>query len=270
MGEKEINVFFLSVILTVLLLVMAIYFVIISIRRRNILYQREREANAILHKQELLETRQEVQQKLMQNIGSELHDTVGQKLTLTYLQMENTRQLNDIDEIKSRIGAQNDLIQESLNELRSISKMLTTQDFSSFSFINYLEKEMARINESGLCSTVFTYPEEANFDFLNEQINLSLVRICQEFIQNSLKHSGGSQLAIDVVLSDKDLKVVCSDNGRGIDWEKAKEYRIGSGSGLQSIERRISTIGAGYRWENNKGTQLHIDLPLDKIAEHEA
>ena len=268
MYEKEINVFFLSVILTVLLLVMAVYFVIISIRRRDILYKKEREANAILHRQELLETRQEVQQKLMQNIGSELHDTIGQKLTLTYLQMENTLQLEDIEDIKSRISAQNALIQESLNELRSISKMLTTQDFSNFNFVHYLLKEMARINESGLCKTIFTYPE-VQFDFLNEQVNLSLVRICQEFIQNSLKHSGATQLEIHVDLTDTHLKITCADNGRGIDWEKASEYRIGSGSGLKSIERRIGSIGAGYRWENKNGTQLHIDLPLNKITAHE-
>ncbi|ANH83388.1 two-component sensor histidine kinase [Niabella ginsenosidivorans] len=268
MYEKEINVFFLSVILTVLLLVMAVYFVIISIRRRNILYKREREANAILHKQELLETRQEVQQKLMQNIGSELHDTIGQKLTLTYLQMENTLQSDNIDDIKTRISAQNALIQESLNELRSISKMLTTQDFSNFNFVHYLLKEMARINESGLCKTVFTYPDE-HFDFLNEKVNLSLVRICQEFIQNSLKHSGCAQLEIHITLTDENLRIVCIDNGRGIDWEKASEYRIGSGSGLKSIERRINSIGAGFRWENKNGTQLHIDLPLNKIAADE-
>jgi len=269
MGEKEINVFFLSVILTVLLLVMAIYFVIISIRRRNILYKREREANAVLHKQELLETRQEVQQKLMQNIGSELHDTVGQKLTLTYLQMENILQSQDIDDIKTKINAQNELIQESLNELRSISKMLTAQNFQDFNFIHYIKKELARINESGLCKTVFTSPDEP-LDFLSERINLSIVRVCQEFIQNSLKHSGCKLLEIKVSLTDEALIIVCADDGRGIDWGKAHAYNIASGSGLKSVERRLTSIGASYKWNNHNGTQLHIYLPLNKISDHEA
>ncbi|MCF3110999.1 histidine kinase [Niabella sp. CC-SYL272] len=269
MGEKEINVFFLSVILTVLLLVMAVYFIIISIRRRNILYKREREANAILHKQELLETRQEVQEKLMQNIGSELHDTIGQKLTLTYLQMENTLQSDDMDDIKRRIAAQNVLIQESLNELRSISKMLTTQNFSDFSFVHYLEKEMARINESGLCQTFFSCHRDVS-GLLNEHTNLSIVRICQEFIQNSLKHSGGTAIEIEVALAGSVLKIACSDNGKGIDWDRVGGYRISGGSGLQSIERRVQSIGATCHWSCNNGTQLHISLPLNKIPEHEA
>ncbi|MGJ7030851.1 sensor histidine kinase [Niabella hirudinis] len=269
MGEKEINVFFLSVILTVLLLVMAVYFIIISIRRRNILYKREREANAILHKQELLETRQEVQQKLMQNIGSELHDTIGQKLTLAYLQMENTLLSDDPEDIKKRIAAQNVLIQESLNELRSISKMLTTQNFADFNFVHYLEKEMARIHESGLCQTVFTSSADS-FDFLNEHINLSLVRICQEFIQNSLKHSGGTVLEIHITLTATALNISCADNGKGINRDQVAAYRIGGGSGLKSIERRIQSIGASFRWECSKGTQLYISLPLNKIPHHEA
>lgn len=269
MGEKEINVFFLSVILTVLLLVMAVYFIIISIRRRNILYKKEREANAILHKQELLETRQEVQQKLMQNIGSELHDTIGQKLTLTYLQMENTLLSDDMEDIKKRITAQNVLIQESLNELRSISKILTTQNFTDFSFVTYLKKELARINESGLRQTFFSSPREA-FDFLNEHINLSIVRICQEFIQNSLKHSDGTAIEIHIRLKEDTLQIVCADNGKGIDWNEATAYRISSGSGLQSIERRIQSIGATFRWGSNKGTQLYISLPLNKIPNYEA
>jgi len=269
MGEKEINVFFLSVILTVLLLVMAVYFIIISIRRRNILYKKERAANAILHKQELLETRQEVQQKLMQNIGSELHDTIGQKLTLTYLQMENTLLSDDMEDIKTRIAAQNVLIQESLNELRSISKMLTTQHFADFSFVHYLQKEMARINESGICQTFFSSPRDT-FDFLNEHINLSLVRICQEFIQNSLKHSGGTTIEIRVVLTGAALELTCADNGKGIDWDQVAAYRISGGSGLKSIERRIQSIGAGFQWTCSNGTQLHISLPLNKIPAHEA
>ncbi|MBZ4189661.1 sensor histidine kinase [Niabella beijingensis] len=269
MGEKEINVFFLSVILTVLLLVMAVYFIIISIRRRNILYKKEREANAILHKQELLETRHEVQQKLMQHIGGELHDTVGQKLTLTYLQMENTLQSDDMEAIKHQISSQNTLIQESLNELRSISKMLTTQDFANFSFVHYLEKEMQRINESGLCHAIFSCTDRS-YDFLTEHLNLSIVRICQEFIQNSLKHSGAGRIEVYAMVTDGILQITCADNGRGIDWSKVSEYRISSGSGLKSIERRIQSIGATGRWENNNGTQLYISLPLNKIPDYEA
>jgi signal transduction histidine kinase len=262
MGAKEINVFFLSLGLIVLLLVMAVYLIIISLRRRELYFTKENENAALRHHQELLEARQEMQQSLMQRLGGELHDTIGQKLTLAYLQMENALYLDDIGTLKKHIALQNTLIQESLDELRSLSKILVSHDFLDFSLVHFLEKEMNRLEQSGLCKAVFIaapgIPKPAD-----ERTELTLARICQEFIQNSLKYSGGTEIRIEISASDEKLEIACRDNGKGIDWSKSN-YGVRSGSGISMINARALSMGAQCDWRNENGLQLTITLPLQK------
>jgi signal transduction histidine kinase len=268
MGAKEINVFFLSVTLTVLLLVMAVYFIILSLRKRQILFTKEKEKAELLHQQQLLEARQEMQQSLMQTLGAELHDTIGQKLTLAYLQMENALHFENIDAFKKHIKVQNNLILESLDELRSLSKILIAHDFSDFSFVHFMQKETERLQQSGLCKVIFlapaTMPKAAD-----ERMELTLARICQEFIQNSLKYSGCTELKIEVDFTPGTMNILCSDNGKGIDWKSVSTYDIKSGSGMQTISNRAALIGASCEWHTENGTQLKVSIPLHKTNSHE-
>lgn len=268
MGEKEINVFFLSVTLIVLLLVMGVYFIIVSMRRRQILFTKEKERTELLHQQQLLEARQEMQQHLMQNLGAELHDTIGQKLTLAYLQMENALHFENIDALKKQIKSQNNLILESLDELRSLSKILIAHDFSDFSFIHFMQKETERLQQSGLCKVIFLAPADMP-KAAGERVELTLARICQEFIQNSLKYSGCTELKIAVSVSAYNMNITCSDNGKGIDWEKVNAYNIKSGSGMHTIGTRAALIGATCQWNTENGTQLILSLPLHNPNSHE-
>jgi signal transduction histidine kinase len=261
MGAKEINVFFLSLALIVLLLVMAIYFIILTLRKRHIFFAREKENAELLHRQQILEARQEMQQSLMQNLGAELHDTIGQKLTLAYLQMENALRLESIDAFKKHIAVQNTLILESLDELRSLSKILVSHDFSDFSFVHFLEKETGRLQQSGLCKAVFLVPEYIPKPG-DERVELTLARISQEFIQNSLKYSGCTEIKIEVKHSYQALEIFYSDNGKGIAAGKLAVYDSKSGSGMLTISTRAALIGATCEWLSENGTQLRIALPL--------
>ncbi|HEY0612185.1 MAG TPA: ATP-binding protein [Chitinophaga sp.] len=263
MGEEEIGVFFLSLILTVIIVVMAICFIIISIRRRTLTFAKEQEHAVLRHRQELLEARQEIQRSLMQSLGSELHDTVGQKLTLAYLQAENALCLQDIDKLKEHIHLQNNLIQESLDELRSLSKILVSHTLADFSFIHFLERELQRLEQSRLCSVQFSYPEEMNRT-ADDKTELMLARICQEFIQNSLKHSGCTVIGISIQHTDGVLRLQCHDNGAGFDLNKAGRYDPRSGSGLAMIRNRANAIGAHCHWETSQGTTLTLTLPLSQ------
>jgi signal transduction histidine kinase len=247
---------------------MAVYFIIVSLRRRQLYFTKERESTELLHQQQLLVARQEMQQSLMQNLGAELHDTIGQKLTLAYLQMENALHFEDIDTFKKHIKAQNNLILESLDELRSLSKILIAHDFSDFSFVHFMQKETERLQQSGLCKVIFVAPENMP-KAAEERVELTLARICQEFIQNSLKHSGCSELKIEVKFSDTLMYVTCSDNGTGIKHEKINNYNIKSGSGMNTIRTRAALIGATIDWDTSNGTTLKLSIPLHKNETHE-
>ena len=268
MDEKDLKILFLVLAPTGLLLVMAIYLIIVGFKRRQAFYLKEKEASELLHQQQLLQARQEIQQNLMQHMGAELHDTIGQKLTLAYLQMENTRYIDDINMLREQIESQSNLVKDSLDELRSLSKILVSHDFSDFSFVHFLEKEMNRLAQSGLCKAIFICP--GNYNPSDERVELTLARICQEFMQNSLKHSGCTVIEIEIRSSADKLEVCCSDNGKGIDWKKINTYNVKSGSGLPMINSRIQSINAHCEWKNENGTSLMITVPLNKSLVYEA
>ncbi|RPD39590.1 sensor histidine kinase [Chitinophaga barathri] len=264
MGEKEIGVFFLSLALTVIIVVMAVGFIIASIRRRTRAFEKEREHATLQHRQELLEAREEIQHSLMQSLGSELHDTVGQKLTLAYLQMENALLLEDMQALKDHIVIHNNLVQESLQELRSLSKILISHTLVDFSLIHFLDKELGRLRQSRLCHAELQYPQGAD-RIADDRTELHLARICQEFIQNSLKHSGCTLITISISEKAGALEIRCADDGAGFDPGRAKPYDSRSGSGLAMIKSRAASIHAQCAWETGKGATLVLTLPPGQI-----
>jgi signal transduction histidine kinase len=98
----------------------------------------------------------------------------------------------------------------------------------------------------------------------DERVELTLARISQEFIQNSLKYSGCTEIKIEVKHSDQALEIFYSDNGKGIVPGKPAGYDSKSGSGMLTISNRAALIGATCEWLSENGTQLRIALPLLK------
>ncbi|TVR82122.1 MAG: hypothetical protein EA412_02050 [Chitinophagaceae bacterium] len=88
---------------------------------------------------------------------------------------------------------------------------------------------------------------------------IQMLSVFQEFISNSVKHSGGNKIDISVEqLTDSKINIQLSDNGIGFHPEK-----ISAGHGLRDIESRLRQIKANWNWssiQQYKGATLHINL----------
>ena len=82
---------------------------------------KELETIDVLHKKELLKTQMEIQSQTMKYIGREIHDNIGQKLTLSSLYLQQLVFENKTEQITDNINNINDIINESLTELRHLS-----------------------------------------------------------------------------------------------------------------------------------------------------
>jgi signal transduction histidine kinase len=89
----------------------------------------------------------------------------------------------------------------------------------------------------------------------------SLLRIVQEFIQNSIKHSGCKEIKIRLDFKDNDLILLLDDNGKGFDFNNPQH----KGIGLDSIRRRIQMLDGKYNFTSNagSGTNLKISIPIN-------
>jgi signal transduction histidine kinase len=218
---------------------------------------REKESINELHREQLLSAQLESQQQTMQHIGTEIHDNVGQKLTLASLY---TKQLSttSMEVMAKKIAAVGTIIDESLTELRQLSKTLTNPELANASLLVLLNEEAKRINASGICHVSINNSGEIILQPADKNI---LFRLLQEFIQNSLKHAGCRRIAISLDKNNAELTVTATDDGKGFDTSIAS-----TGIGLQNMKRRAEQLKAFYQLnsETGKGTTLTLQLPLSK------
>lgn len=245
-------IFIIAAALIVLIFVSAVLIFVNQFRKKKLAFDQEKTAMLRQYELDLLNAKLESQQKTMQHIGREIHDNVGQKLTLASIyakQYEGKNGEHQGYKLKE-IGL---IIDESLAELRQLSKSLTNPEALQASLAELLSEEAKRINAAGVCyvslsgnaiNTIFP-PAEKNIFF----------RILQEFIQNSLKHADCRRVNLAIDQAGEEFQIRASDDGKGFDTTL-----ISTGIGLQNMDRRAAQVNADLALTSipGKGTSLLI------------
>lgn len=209
------------------------------------------------HQKELLSTQIEIQKQTMQHIGREIHDNIGQKLTLASLYTQQLAYENKAPQINGNIENISAIINQSLSELRELSKSLTDNTIDSNSISKLLELESAKINELKVCLVSFnSNAENVNLSYQSKSV---LLRITQEFIQNSIKHSKCNSILVSLFYKNKTLTLILEDDGSGFDTAKKST----KGIGLSNMRKRTEIIGGLFDLTSNTlGTKLVIEIPF--------
>ena len=210
------------------------------------------------HQKELLSAQLEIQNQTMQHIGREIHDNVGQKLTLASLYTQQLAFENKAPHINDSIENISNIINESLCELRALSKTLTDNSIETKSVSELIAAEVKKISELNLCEVRFNSASNAvNASYQTKTI---VLRITQEFIQNSIKHAKCSLITIDLRSENNSIQLSLYDNGIGFDVTQTK----GNGIGLTNMKKRTELIQGTFALESrpNHGTQLTVILPV--------
>jgi signal transduction histidine kinase len=220
----------------------------------------EKEVMKANHTQELLSTQIEMQQQTMQYIGREIHDNVGQKLTLASLYTQQLAYENKAPQINDKIENISQIINESLTELRQLSKSLTDDSIADNAITLLLQEECNRVNNTKKCSVHFS-SNQKNI-VLPYQTKSILVRIVQEFLQNSIKHAGCKNIDVALNVNDDIVLFQLKDDGKGFDTNIAAS----NGIGLNNMKKRTELIGGKFYLESKvgTGTKLNIEIPLPK------
>lgn len=211
-----------------------------------------------IHLKELLAMELEMQQKTMQEIGREIHDNIGQKLTLASLYTQNLLLDNKKSDTSESIESISTIINDSLADLRQLSKTLTDDVIAHKSLIALLQSECQKINKLKKCW--FTYDGEIQTIEVTYHIKNMLLRIAQEFIQNSLKHADCKTIKLHIGHQPESIIIMTiSDDGKGFEIDKINSLGIG----LQNMKKRTESIGGQFQLESNhNGTSLTIKLPF--------
>jgi signal transduction histidine kinase len=92
---------------------------------------------------------------------------------------------------------------------------------------------------------------------------LCLFRVAQEALQNALKYSRATELAVDISGTPGGLTLTISDNGAGFDVDAA----LGAGVGLRSMIERLQTVGGSLEVASRPGagTRVVASVPLHAL-----
>ncbi|MEO6489480.1 MAG: ATP-binding protein [Ferruginibacter sp.] len=204
----------------------------------------------------MLQSQLEIQEQTFENISREIHDNIGQKLTLAKLHL-NTLHLKD--EFASSIHLDDSIlmISEAINDLSDISRSMSSEIILNNGLIKGLEFEVAQLNKSSLYNIELIITGDAIF--LSSQTELVLFRIVQEALNNIMKHSLASIVEIHLHYNQHKINLEINDDGKGFITSENK-----LGTGISNMCRRAQLLSGKSTVSScpGKGTQIQIEIPI--------
>jgi signal transduction histidine kinase len=258
MEQTEIISFIIISALMLFAFAISIIAFINQYRKKRLQHQNEKEMMEIKHKETLLTTQLEMQQQTMQYIGREIHDNVGQKLTLASIYAQQLSFENKAPLVNDKIENIYAIINDSLQELRKLSKSLTDDAIAAKDLVALIVKESETINT--LKKALVTVNSNTDIIDIGYQQKSILLRVAQEFFQNSLKHANCTKINVDINKEERHVALLLTDNGKGFETTKNNF----TGIGLKNMQKRIELLQGEFNLESSegKGTLLNIRIPI--------
>jgi two-component system, NarL family, sensor kinase len=237
---------------TVLLLILVIFtsLIISSYTRRKIKHITEIELQKQAFNNTLMQSQLAIKEQTLQHISEEIHDNIGQTLTLAKLEL-NTSNLHN-EKINSSIN----YISNAIANLRNLSKSMHGASITNIGIIAALQLEIDKLENTKAFNII---SELDNNVKLSDEKTIILFRMFQELINNILKHANASSINISLNKNNNLATLEITDNGIGFDVVHTTKN-----IGMQSLQNRANLLGGFFSVESiiGKGTTAKITIPL--------
>ncbi|MEO9533480.1 MAG: sensor histidine kinase [Crocinitomicaceae bacterium] len=194
-----------------------------------------------------------------QRISKDLHDSVGQQMSglkMAWDGLSNAMSETNPEQA-SKLNQLTEILDEAANEVRDISHQMMPMVLMEIG----LSAGIKEMLDKSLRLTNIKYEfEEMNISGrFDNRIEVSLYRVCQELVNNVIKHSGATFLSVQLFKNQNQLILIVEDNGKGMKEEKT------DGHGLMNIKSRLNTINGdvNYVGSENAGTIATIRVLID-------
>lgn len=208
---------------------------------------------------EILKTQIEVQEQTMQTIATELHDNIGQLLSLTTLTLGSIK-LSETEKSEKKINNSLSLLHKSIKELRDLAKLLQGEQLVATGLGKAIKQELDRLR------SVSGYKLKVKNQLLDVEVSspnkdLIILRLLQEIINNIIKHARATHIDVTTYLMNEMLYLCVVENGVGFNYEEIKQQK--RGIGLYSIYNRVQMIDGKIQIDSipSKGTSISIEIP---------
>jgi signal transduction histidine kinase len=210
--------------------------------------------------QNILRAQLEIQEQTLKNISQEVHDNIGQVLSLAKLNLATT-DINQPDAMQQKIEDSKTLVAKAIQDLRDLSKSMNTDYIAEMGFSRAVEYELEMIKKTGSFETVLEISGVVRK--LEAQKELILFRIVQEVLNNIIRHSKAKLITIKLGYKPAIFFMQIIDNGSGFDITPLQENSK-FGLGIRNMKNRAQLIGAHFEIISTiaVGTTVNISLPF--------
>jgi signal transduction histidine kinase len=195
-----------------------------------------------------------------QRIAKDLHDGVGQQMSGLKLAWQNLTisSKNLTEEEKNKLHELSKILDSTAADVRDLSHRMMPKVLDAFGLVPAIDE---MLEKAFTLSTIQYDFEHYNFDQrLPKKTELALFRICQELINNVIKHANANFVSIQLFKNQNQLILIVEDNGKGITANTNQD-----GHGLLNIKSRLNTINGQVNYEGSKdaGTTATIRIVLN-------
>jgi two-component system, NarL family, sensor kinase len=213
------------------------------------------------HEQELLQARLEIQENIFKSLSEEIHDNIGQMLSVLKLTLSAVSTASAEDS-GNYLQESKGMLNQVIVSISDLSKSLHTDRIIKIGILEAVRSELEKIEKTNLFTITFNHAD-CNFQ-LKPENEIFLFRIIQELLNNVIKHSRANSIQASFFCRESYIVFTFADNGVGFDLKEAlQRSSSGRGIGLTSMMNRAKLIG-GYLTitsEPGKGTKLVIEIP---------
>ena len=250
--------FIVFIIGTLVLLIFAFTLIIFLITHKKKRYEHllEKQAMENNYNNQLLQSRLEVQEQSFKYFSEEIHDNIGQLLSIVKMQLYNIKRSSGEPEIVNQATQSNELLGKAINDLRNISHTLNSAFVDNAGLEEAIKKDLDYICSAKEVHCNFHKTGEG-YSMGGEQ-ELLVFRIVQEAIANAIKHAAPKTIDVHLIYTPENLVVEIKDDGTGFDAANVAK----AGLGLNNMQLRAHLLNGeiAINSQKDKGTTVALTI----------
>jgi signal transduction histidine kinase len=196
-----------------------------------------------------------------QRIAKDLHEGIGQRLTLLALHLEQLKKdsLNAVD-APNRIEA---VLKEStdiLSDVKALANELYSPRLEYLGIVGVMNSFCRDFGDQK--KVEIDFKSDGLPSLISPDITLCLLRVLQEALHNAVKHSGVRQFDVQLNGMSGEIHLTITDCGVGFNLEKARKA---GGLGLNRMQERLKLVKGSLSIDSQpeRGTTIHARVTPD-------
>jgi PAS domain S-box-containing protein len=194
-------------------------------------------------------------------IARELHDGLGQELTVAKMVLDKMVMKKSASEPAPEAAQASNLVDRAIQQVRIMSHLLHPPLLDEVGLLSALSWYTEGLTKRSGIQT-FLEVQPPNFPRLATEVETAVFRIVQEALTNVFRHAEAHKVWINLNQRDGHITVSVLDDGKGIEQKVADLRPDSMGVGIGGMKQRAKEFGGELRMSNaSPGTLLEVIIP---------